>query len=791
MRALTSTKKTRIRVPEENTRPERKQARQPAPFPLAPRSVPWAHIVVLVGITLALYSPIRQHEFVGYDDGGYVVRNARVLAGLSWENVRWALTEPTVGGHWHPLTVLSHMLDCTLYGSVPVGHKVTNIILHGLNTFLVFWVLRAMTGSCWRSAFVAALFGWHPINVESVAWIAERKNLLSTLFGLLTILAYVRYVRRPQVWRYGLICVLFVLSLLAKAMLVTLPFVLALLDYWPLGRYEPDHRPLTRLVRLFREKSPLLLLSLVCSVIAIHSQSVGGSMGDVSRLPLATRAANAIVSYAKYVLKMLWPTNLSVLYPHPGMTLPEWQIVLSGLFLAGVTVYVVWRSRDLPFMAVGWFWYVGTLVPVIGLVQQGEQAMANRYAYVPLVGLFVLVVWGVHRVAGAFRIPTSFTLGFGCLVLAALTVVTHVQLGHWRNTLELWRYAVESTDGSNAIAVFYLNVSRAGSLIAQGKVSEGIEAFGEAVKGDPSTTGDPGVRRTEVAAANLGMGMLLGQRGRVVDATRFFSDAVRWDPASFEAYSYLGVALDSQGRADEALRAYYRAVEINPQYARGQFNLGTALMNRGRTGEAIACFAKAVELDAGYVEAHNQLGVALNIAGEREDAIARFRHVIRLQPGNRDAHNNLGVALMGEGRVGDAVEQFQAALETDPNTPNARQNLERALVEKKRLEDVVVGHDEALKVQPESWVIHHELGAALMSLGRLDPAFDHLQKAVQLNAASAAARVDLGRCFLLRGRTDEALAALQRAVESSSDTMQLADIQRRIGRILAAKTTVR
>ncbi len=791
MRALTSTKKTRIRVPKANTRPEHRHTRQPAPLPSAPRSVPWAHIVVLVGITLTLYSPISHHEFVGYDDGGYVVRNARVLAGLSWENVRWAFTEPTVGGHWHPLTVLSHMLDCTLYGSAPFGHKVTNIILHGLNTFLVFWLLRAMTGSCWRSACVAALFGWHPVNVESVAWIAERKNLLSTLFGLLTILAYVRYVRRPQVWRYCMICVLFVLSLLAKAMLVTLPFVLMLLDYWPLGRYEPDNRSVTRVVRLFREKSPLLLLSLVCSVLAIHSQSAGGSMGDVSRLPLATRTANAVVSYAKYVLKMFWPTNLSVLYPHPGMTLPEWQIVLSSLFLAGVTFYVVWKRRDLPFMAVGWFWYVGTLVPVIGLVQQGEQAMANRYAYVPLIGLFILVVWGVHRVAAAFRIPTALTYGVGCLALAALTVVTHVQLGHWRNTLELWRYAVESTDGNNPIAVFQLNVSRAGSLIADGKVAEGIEAFGEAVKADPATAGDPGIRRTEIAAANLGIGMLLGQRGWVVEATRFFSDAVRWDPACFEAYSYLGVALDSQGRTDEALRAYYRAVETNPQYARGQFNLGTALMNRGRTGEAIACFSKAVELDAGYPEAHNQLGVALNILGEREEAIVHFRHVIRLRPGDRDAHNNLGVALMGEERVGDAVEQFQAALETDPNTPNARQNLERALAERKRLEDAVVGYEGAVRVQSGSRAIHHELGKALMSLGRLDPAFDHLRKAVELNAASASAWADLGRCFLLRGRTDEALAALQHALESSRDQTQIADIQRRIGRILATKMTVR
>jgi protein O-mannosyl-transferase len=754
-------------------------------------TVPWAHIVVLVGITVTLYSPISHHEFVGYDDGGYVVRNVRVLAGLSWENVRWAFTEPSVGGHWHPLTVLSHMLDCTLYGSVPVGHKVTNIILHGLNTFLVFWVLRAMTGSRWRSAFVAALFGWHPVNVESVAWIAERKNLLSTLFGLLAILAYVRYVRRPKVWRYAMICVLFVLSLLAKAMLVTLPFVLMLLDYWPLGRYEPDNRFVARFVRLFREKSPLLLLSLVGGILAVHSQSVGGSMGDVSRLPLATRTANAVVSYAKYILKMFWPTNLSVLYPHPGMTLPEWQIVLSGLFLVGVTFYVVWKGRALPFMAVGWFWFVGTLVPVIGLVQQGEQAMANRYAYVPLIGLFILTVWGVHRAATSFRVPKSFTLAVGCVVLAVLTVVTHVQLDHWRNTLELWRYAVESTDGNNPIAVFQLNASLAGSLIAQGKVAEGIEAFGEAVKADPATSGDPGVRRTEIAAANLGIGMLLGQRGRVVEATRFFSDAVRWDPACFEAYSYLGVALDSQGRTDEALRAYYRAVEINPQYARGQFNLGTALMSRGRTGEAIACLAKAVELDAGYAEAHNQLGVALNIVGEREEAIGHFLHVIRLHPGDRDAHNNLGVVLMAEERVGEAVAQFQAALETDPNTPNARQNLERALAEKKRLEDAVVGYDGDLRARPESWVIHHELGAALMSLGRLDPALDHLQKAVALNAASASAWADLGRCFLLMGRTDDALAALRHALESSSDRAQVAAIQQRIGRILATKMTVR
>lgn len=424
--------------------------------------------------TFALYLPVREYDFVNYDDPEYVTANPAVRAGLTYKGLLWA-SATGHAGNWHPVTWLSHMLDCEIFGLDPACHHLTNLLLHTANTLLLFFVLFQLTAALWPSAFVAAAFALHPLHVESVAWIAERKDVLSTLFWLLTVTAYVRYVKEPDKIRYLLALLCFALGLMAKPMLVTLPIVLLLLDYWPLGRFESPRTPAASrawwaiLRQLVREKAPFFVLSVLSCVITFLVQRIAGAVVKSESIPFMQRLANALVSYVKYIEKMFLPGKLAVFYPHPHDTLSKWQVLFALVLLLSISAIIIRFARNRRYLVTGWFWYIITLLPVIGLVQVGSQARADRYSYVPLIGLFVIVAWTAGRLLEKFKYQKALA---GTLLLAgtlAMATCTHLQLQNWRSSITLFEHALKVTKG-NYVAHYHL----ARALADEARVDEAI-----------------------------------------------------------------------------------------------------------------------------------------------------------------------------------------------------------------------------------------------------------------------------------------------------------------------------
>lgn len=560
----------------------------------------------LISATLAVFRQVHDHEFTNYDDHIYVTENIHVLKGLTAHGVIWAFTT-THAANWHPLTWLSHMLDCQLYGLKPGGHHLTSVILHLANTLLLFFLLRKMTGALWRSGFAAALFALHPLHVESVAWVAERKDVLSTLFWLLAIWTYIGYVERPKLKRYLLALFAFTLGLMAKPMVVTLPFVLLLLDYWPLGRLQPDQlagtdsaisiRPSklnSRALRLIWEKIPFFLLTAASSVVTFVVQESGGAVRNLDGLPTNVRMANALVSYVRYIGKMLWPQDLAVFYPHPGHTLPLWQIAGAGLVLFFITFAVLRAGQRYPYLVVGWLWYLGTLVPVIGFVQIGAQAMADRYTYIPLVGLFIITAWGLGDVTANWdhrrvAIPMATSL-----VLFALILCTHRQIQHWRDSITLFKHTLSVTTNNCIIH------------------------------------------------NNLGVAFL--ERGEIIKASQQFTDALTVDPRSLKAHTNLGLTLVSMGDLDGGIAHYHRALRLQPNISEVHYNLSNALAQQGKVEEAMSHLYRALEIEPNHTKAHNNLGVIFARQGRFKEAIAHFEKALRLKPDFDQARINLNNA---------------------------------------------------------------------------------------------------------------------------------------------------
>ncbi|HLG17627.1 MAG TPA: tetratricopeptide repeat protein [Blastocatellia bacterium] len=597
--------------------------------------------IALVAATFVTYEKTRNHGFVSYDDATYVTGNARVQSGLSLENVAWAFSA-TEASNWHPLTWISHMLDCQLHGLNAPGHLLTNILLHAASAVLLFLCLHAMTGALWRSGIVAALFALHPLNVESVAWVAERKNVLSMLLMLATLLAYIRYARKPEWKRYLLVPPLFALGLMAKPMLVTLPFALLLLDYWPLGRLKTsddvqaaeksprsrkggaprDSRrsfPAFSISRLAIEKAPLLALSAASSAITVIAQSRSGAVGSAEAFPAPARLANAAVAYVAYLRKSAWPSDLAVFYPHPLAGIPVWQVVLCVMLLAGFTLFAVFAAKRARYVIVGWLWYLGTLVPVIGLVQVGLQSMADRYAYVPLIGIFIAVVWGIAAAARSRKVSATVTAVGAAAVLLALSLVTRAQLDYWTNSAALFERALSVTE-QNYIA--HNNLGE--ELARQGRPGEAADHFAKAIEIKP-----------DFPFAHVNLGMALVTQGNLDAAIERFDAALEIDPSLFEAHSRRGAALASRGKLTEAISSFSKALEINPGFAPALANLGFALDRADRPDEAIDTLNRALQLrmpDELAARVHYALGRLLSTKGATAEASSHYREAVRLKP---------------------------------------------------------------------------------------------------------------------------------------------------------------
>jgi tetratricopeptide (TPR) repeat protein len=613
--------------------------------------------------TLALYAQVAHHGFLPYDDGQYVLANPVVREGLSWRGITWAFTTLHFS-NWHPVTWLSHMLDVQLFGLDAGAHHLVSAGLHATNAALLDILLMRMTGARGRSALVAALFAVHPLHVESVAWIAERKDLLSTLFGLIAIAAYARYAARPGPARYAAVVLSFVASLMAKPMLVTLPFLLLLLDGWPLGR-APGFRTVTdsRFApadwkRLIVEKAPLLVLSIASSAITVIAQSRGGSVADLGEVGLGSRIANAAFSYAAYGWKTLWPARLAIFYPYRH-ALPSWELGGAVLLLVGVTAAVVASARRAPWAAVGWLWFVGTLVPVIGVVQVGGQSMADRYTYVPAIGLFVAFVWGGHALAsrwpGAIR-PASVT---AALAIAVLAVLTWRQIGWWSDHETLFRHAIAVTS-PNARAHSVLS----GGLRGEGRAAEALVEAEEAVRLEPG-----------IAAYWSEVGLVLRDLRRLEPAAVAFERALALDPGLASAWAGTGFVAAGLGKLGEAEHAFRRATALAPDDALAWNELGLVLVATGRVGEAVEAYRHALEANPGAAAAWSNLAAAYQRIGRMGEAGEAFAAAVRADPATPAWWRNLGAFLASTGRSGEAVPVLEEALRRDPGSTDVLRRL--------------------------------------------------------------------------------------------------------------------
>jgi tetratricopeptide (TPR) repeat protein len=656
--------------------------------------------VLLVCGVLAVFLPAVKNDFVNFDDNQYIGENTHVQRGLTLEGIGWAFTHAEAA-NWHPATWISHMADCQLFGLKPWGHHLTNVLLHSVNTFLLFLLLQKLTREKRLSFFVAAFFGLHPLRVESVVWVSERKDVLSTFFLLLTIWAYSRYIdrvgkageaenrstsveSRPGFSRFGdsgawlfyiLALVFFTLGLLSKQMLVTLPFALMLLDYWPLGRG-------TLSTSVLLEKIPFIVLAVGASAVAFLVQRHAGAVWDVARLSLGARIENAFVAYCRYIGKLVFPTDLSVFYPHPGYW-PTTIFVGAVVIVFGLSWLAFSLRQRAPYATVGWFWFVGTLIPVIGLVQVGWQSLADRYTYIPSIGFFIVVVWGTAALAAAWQFSTGLLSAIGGLLLIVCGIFTERQLGYWKTSESLFRHSLAVTQNNY------------------------------------------------VANHNLGV-TLLAQK-RLDEAAAHFTEAIRLRPSAADSYNGLGEVLFRQGRVEDALKRFRQAVDLRPNLAVAHNNLGISLSKLGLVDEAIAEFQAAISARPDYGKAANNLGMALQAKGRTQEAIPYLREAVRWSPDDPEPLNNLAMALGRSGNVGEAITCLEKALVLNPDYSQAHHNLGLALGRQGRIQESVSHFERALELNPASAETHTSLAMVLAQTGRKQQAISHVQKALQLN----------------------------------------------------------
>ena len=563
---------------------------------------------MLAVITLVLYNPVNRHPFVNYDDDRYVTENVHILQGLTADTFTWALTS-TDQANWHPLTWMSHALDVSLFRLNPAGHHFTSILIHATNAILLYLLLMWATGRLGPSLFVAALFAIHPINVESVAWIAERKNVLSTTFFFLALWAYGWYAQKPGWKRYLAVFVLFAAGLASKPMVITLPFVLLLLDYWPLKRVVPWSR-------LAIEKLPLFALSAASAMITMKAQQASGAVRSTDEFSFGIRLANATYAYAMYLWKMIWPAKLAPLYPHPGNTLAAWQVTLAAATLIVITA-IVWRFRAKKYLLVGWFWFLGTLVPVIGLVQVGQAAMADRYAYIPLIGIFVMIAFAIDEWASSKQL--AFWPAFAAAIaLLALGVVTHRQIGYWQTSYDLWSHTLAVTTNN-----FIAEDNLAGALILQDKVEEAYPHFQAAAHINPK---DP------MSHSNLGA--YYETHNRLSEAITQYEAAVSLtsDPGLLaQTYANLGSTYRALGDDDQAKKNFDESLRLNSNQFNAWLGLGLLAQKQGKLGEAITDLSRSVELQP-TAQAYLELGRMLTQTGHIPEAIDAYQQALKISP---------------------------------------------------------------------------------------------------------------------------------------------------------------
>jgi tetratricopeptide (TPR) repeat protein len=641
-------------------------------------------------VTLAIYSRAGGYGFVNLDDPLYITQNSHTQAGLSWENVRWAFTAMDAS-NWHPVTWLSHMLDVQIFGVRPGPQHWVNILLHIANAILLFLVLRSATGSHGPSALVAFLFAVHPLHVESVAWIAERKDLLSTLFWFLATAAYIAYARHPSVLRYLAILFTFAMGLMAKPMVVTLPVTLLLLDLWPLGRLRNAGDPAGGVVwwKLLIEKAPLFALSAISSLVTLHAQRAGQSLASLEALPLAPRLENALVSCARYLGATAFPVDLAVFYPGPVENWAPWQWMAACVLILSASIGALAVRKTRPYVTVGWFWFLITLLPVIGIVQVGLQAMADRYTYVPLTGIFIAAVWAAKDICDKVAVPKTWRVAASAAVLLPLALVARAQAGWWKDSITLLEHSLKVTRGNYFV--------------------------------------------------EMNLGAALSEAGRDAESMEYNLAAIRHSPRNPNPYFNVGVSLTKLGRFDEAVIQYRKALEF-PSPAKIQVaihsNFAVTLIQLGKLDEALSHYDAALALIPGDVSALFSKGMLLTMVGRPSEALALFQKALALDPANAPIYCNYGMALEKLGRLEEAVAQYGKALENQDNPKvslDANYGMGDSLVKLGRPQEALAYYDAALALAPDDLRAVVSKGRTLVLLNRQPEAFELYKRAAMSN----------------------------------------------------------
>ena len=609
----------------------------------------WSFLICLILglITFAVFYQVHSFKFVNYDDPPYVYENLNIQAGITLKAVEWTFTSG-YAANWHPLTWLSHMLDWRLFGSNAGGHHLTNLIFHISNALLLFLVLKRMTSATWPSAFVAALFALHPMHVESVAWVSERKDVLSTFFWILTMWAWLQYVKHPGITRYILTLLMFSLGLLSKPMLVTLPFILLLLDYWPLERFGK-----LRTYQLILEKIPFVFLAAISSIVTFLVQRSGGGVSRDPALSLTICISNAFISYVKYIEKMYWPAGLAYFYPHPGRNISIFYAVVSVFILLAITFLILRFSSKHRYLLTGWFWYLGTLVPVIGLIQVGDQAMADRYSYIPLTGLFIIIAWGVSEILLKWQYRKIILGASSLIILLILAICSYVQSGYWKDSVSLCTHALKVTK-DNYKAHFNMAVA----LRDIDKFDEAALEFQKCFQIKP-----------DAALAINGLGVIFGRQGKFDQASEYFTKALNIAPNLAEVRTNLGYVLINQGKLDDAMFNLNESLRINPKSALTHRYLGQVLERKGQIDQAVSHFEEALRLKPDWDELMNELAWILASSDKGairnpEKAVKLARRVCELTEYKKpECMDTLAVAYAAAGDFSKAIETAEKALE--------------------------------------------------------------------------------------------------------------------------------
>ena len=732
----------------------------------------------LVAATFVAYEPVRHNDFTRYDDAKYITKNPNVSGGITQQSVTWAFTK-LYAANWHPLTWLSHMLDCQLFGLKPFWHHLISVLFHIANALLLFWILKNITGTMWTSAFVAAVFALHPLQVESVAWAAERKTVLSGLFWLLTMAAYIRYARQPRLGRYLVVLLVFGLGIMTKPAVVTLPLVLLLLDYWPLERIGRPGPPMAgklryatpgkqrvggasqkvSAVRLIVEKIPLLALSVILSVMTLKAQQSGGAVITFEKIPLDYRIANVFTSYIKYIGKMICPSRLAVFYSNPHVNLLEATVVVCALLFVLISILSIYIGRRRRYVAVGWLWYVVTLVPMIGLVQVGTQAMADRYMYISMLGLLIIATWSVKDLIANNRHWKTAATVLAAIVLSSAVILTRTQVKYWQDDMTLFAHTLKVTENNPLAEHNY-----GSALFEAGQLDEAIPHFNNAIRIIPTFV---------EARNNLGKIFLI--QGKTNEAIACFNDVLRQNGGSAEAHYYLAMALGAQGKYNDAIKHFAAVPSSDPKYPDARYGMGLALMAANRPNEAIACFNDVLRQNGDSAEAHYNLGIALGKQKKYDEAIEHLAKVLQLNPMYPEAHNKIGFALQLAGRPDEAIKYLNEGLKINKGQETYA-NLGSAYIQAGKYDLAIANLTKAIELKPDNIEVLNKLAWLFgavdnTSIHNAQKAVEFAQQGCELTGYKDPMLLDtLAVAYAAAGRFDEAKATAEKALSIAKET---------------------